>query len=89
MIVASLTVTVRIINSENSCEGKLKTSNDSTYEGGFNHGEKSGKGVLVEPMKQTRYEGEFYKDKFSGLGELRERGILYRGEFDLNKKVGF
>lgn len=45
--------------------------------------------MLIEPLKELKYEGEWYKDKFSGLGELKEGGVIYRGEFDLNKKVNF
>ena len=59
------------------------------YEGNFDKGLYSGKGVLYDSQGQVVYKGEFEQGNYSGTGVLYSEGQkIYEGEFASGKYEG-
>jgi len=78
---------VTILNSKINFIGTMKYKNGAVYKGSFVNGEKDGEGTLTKLSREYKYEGDWYKDKPSGVGVLKEGSITYKGEFEEGKKV--
>jgi hypothetical protein len=69
--------------------GKTSYKHGQSYEGEFENGLFSGKGIYHSVNDKIKYEGEFFNGKRSGKGKLTfPSGLMYEGEFLEGKPHG-
>ena len=69
-------------NSLPNGKGKYIFANKDIYEGDFNQGDMTGKGIFTFFSDNSRYEGDIEKGYFKGKGKMKwSNGIEYSGDF--------
>lgn len=60
----------------------------ASFEGSFKQGKRQGLGLLLNPSRSLKYEGNFEDDSYSGEGWLETSSFIYKGQFKFGEFNG-